>query len=196
MLPTQIQRVIQELSKLPGIGPKSAERLAFHLLKKPKDHVGQLAESIANLKEGIKYCQKCCNLSDQDVCRICDNSSRDKHQICIVEEPMDVFALENSGAYKGLYHVLHGAISPLDGVGPDQLTIDALMKRVEEGGCEEIILATNPNVTGEATSIYLSRLLRPRSLRITHLAQGLPMGGELEFADPDTLKRAMMGRRE
>lgn len=196
MLPTQIQRVIQELSKLPGIGPKSAERLAFHLLKKPKDHVGQLAEAIANLKEGIKYCQKCCNLSDRDVCRICDNESRDNHQICIVEEPMDVFALENSGAYKGLYHVLHGAISPLDGVGPDQLTIDSLMKRLEEGGCEEIILATNPNVTGEATSIYLSRLLRPRSLRITHLAQGLPMGGELEFADPDTLKRAIVGRRE
>jgi recombination protein RecR len=196
MLPTQIQRVIQELSRLPGIGPKSAERLAFHLLKKPKDQVGQLAEAIGNLKEGIMYCRQCCNLSDLEVCRICDNSSRDRQQICIVEEPMDVFALENSGAYKGLYHVLHGAISPLDGIGPDQLTVDAFLKRLEADSYQEVILATNPNVTGEATSIYITRLLKPRNIRITHLAQGLPMGGELEFADPDTLKRAMMGRRE
>lgn len=196
MLPLQIQRVIQELSKLPGIGPKSAERLAFYLLKKPNDQVAALAEAVANLKNGIHYCRQCCNLSDQELCKICDNAARDRNQICIVEEPLDVFALENSGAYKGLYHVLHGAISPLDGVGPDQLTIDQLARRLDEETCEEIILATNPTVTGEATAVYISRLLKPRSIRVTHLAQGLPMGGELEFADPDTLKRAMMGRRE
>lgn len=194
MLPSQIQIVIQELSRLPGIGPKSAERLAFHLLKKPKEQVSVLADAIANLKEGMVYCQQCCNISDKEVCRICENPHRDRDQICVVEEPMDVFALENAGAYKGLYHVLHGAISPLDGIGPDQLSIEALLKRLDT--CQELILATNPNVTGEATAIYITRLLKPRSIRITHLAQGLPMGGELEFADPDTLKRAMMGRRE
>lgn len=196
MLPDQVQRLIQAFHKLPGIGPKSAERLAFYLLKQPDDKVLDFAQALAGLKEGIQYCDRCCNLSEAAQCKICDTLTRDQHQVCIVEEPMDVFVLENTGAYKGLYHVLQGAISPLDGVGPDQLTIDRLMRRFEEESIEEVILATNPTVTGEATAVYLSRQLQQRSIRVTHLAQGLPMGGQLEFADPDTLKRALQGRRE
>jgi len=196
MLPSQIQRLIKELSRLPGIGPKSAERLTFYLLKQPNEQGQQLAEALANLKIGIVFCEKCCNLSEKTICRICDNLSREQQQVCVVEDPMDVFALEATGAYKGLYHVLHGAISPLDGIGPERLTIGQLEKRLDGKTIEEIILATNPTVTGEATAVYISRVLRPRSIRITHLAQGLPMGGQLEFADQDTLKRAIVGRRE
>jgi recombination protein RecR len=196
MLPEQVQRLIQAFHRLPSIGPKSAERLAFYLLKQDDEKVLDLAQAVAGLKEGIQYCERCCNLSEKAICRICDTLTRDQHQVCVVEEPMDVFVLESTGAYKGLYHVLQGAISPLDGVGPEQLTIDKLMNRFDEEKIEEIILATNPTVTGEATSVYLSRQLSQRSLRVTHLAQGLPMGGQLEFADPDTLKRALQGRRE
>lgn len=196
MIPKQIQRVIQEFSRLPGIGPKSAERLTFFLLKRSSDQVHQLADALAKLREGIVFCKRCCNISDQEVCRLCDDATRDQRQICVVEEPTDVFALEQSGAYKGLYHVLQGAISPLDGIGPEQLTIQQLMARVESEPIEEVIMATDPTVTGEATAMYLSRLLKPRSLRVTHLAQGIPMGGHLEFADQDTLRRAILGRRE
>lgn len=196
MIPKQIQRVIQEFSRLPGIGPKSAERLAFFLLKRSSDQVHQLADALAKLREGIVFCKRCCNISDQEVCRLCDDATRDQRQICVVEEPTDVFALEQSGAYKGLYHVLQGAISPLDGIGPEQLTIQQLMTRVESEPIEEVIMATDPTVTGEATAMYLSRLLKPRSLRVTHLAQGIPMGGHLEFADQDTLRRAILGRRD
>lgn len=196
MIPKQIQRVIQEFSRLPGIGPKSAERLTFFLLKRSSDQVYQLADALAKLREGIVFCKRCCNISDQEVCRLCDDATRDQRQICVVEEPTDVFALEQSGAYKGLYHVLQGAISPLDGIGPEQLTIQQLMARVESESIEEVIMATDPTVTGEATAMYLSRLLKPRSLRVTHLAQGIPMGGHLEFADQDTLRRAILGRRD
>lgn len=196
MIPKQIQRVIQEFSRLPGIGPKSAERLTFFLLKRSSDQVHQLADALAKLREGIVFCKRCCNISDQEVCRLCDDATRDQRQICVVEEPTDVFALEQSGAYKGLYHVLQGAISPLDGIGPEQLTIQQLMTRVETEQTEEVIMATDPTVTGEATAMYLSRLLKPRSLRVTHLAQGIPMGGHLEFADQDTLRRAILGRRD
>lgn len=195
MLPEPLQRLIQGFSRLPGIGPKSAERLSFYLLKQPQDRLQELSEAIGGLKQGIQYCSKCCNLTEQTVCNICEHPARDRQQLCIVEEPMDVFVLESTGAYKGLYHVLQGALSPLDGVGPEQLTIHQLMNRIDEESFEEIILATNPTVTGEATSVYLTRQLQPRSLRITHLAQGIPMGGQLEFADPDTLKRALQGRR-
>jgi len=196
MLPEQIQRLIQAFNRLPGIGPKSAERLTFYLLKQPGERVQEFAQALAGLKEGIVYCDRCCNISEQTRCRICDDSSRDQQQVCVVEEPMDVFVLESTGAYKGLYHVLQGAISPLDGIGPEQLTVATLMKRFDEESIEEVILATNSTVTGEATSVYLSRMVQPRSVRVTHLAQGLPMGGQLEFADPDTLKRALQGRRE
>lgn len=195
MLPEQIQRLIHAFHRLPGIGPKSAERLAFYLLKQPDETVLDLSQAVSGLKEGIQYCNRCCNLSENITCRICDNLSRDQHQVCVVEEPMDVFVLESTGAYKGLYHVLQGAISPMDGVGPEQLTINRLMSRFDEEPIEELILATNPTVTGEATSVYLSRQVQQRSLKVTHLAQGLPMGGQLEFADPDTLKRAIQGRR-
>jgi len=196
MLPKPIQSAIQELSKLPGIGPKSAERLVFYLFQKEDSQVKQLGEAICNLKEGIVYCERCCNLSESKLCLICDNTRREQSTICIVENPMDVFVLEATGAYTGLYHVLHGAISPLDGVGPEHLTIHQLNRRFSNETIEEIVLATNPTVTGEATAVYISRQLRQRGLRITHLAQGLPMGGQLEFADQDTLKRALMGRRE
>lgn len=196
MLPEQIKILIQELSKLPGIGPKSAERLTFYLLQQKGESVKQLSEAMAGLKEGIVYCERCCNISNQTLCKICENPSRDQSQICVVENPLDVFVLEQTGVYKGLYHVLHGAISPIDGVGPEQLTVEQLLKRVKVEDIEEIIFATNPTVTGEATSVYISRLIKPRSIRMTHLAQGLPMGGELEFADHDTLRRAISGRRE
>lgn len=198
MLPKQIKTAIEQLSRLPGIGPKSAERLVFYLFQRDDALIKELSESLAGLKEGIVYCERCCNLSETVICRVCDNPSRDQGTVCIVENPMDVFVLENTGAYKGLYHVLHGAISPLDGVGPEQLTIHQLLQRFEkrEEQIEEILLATNPTVTGEATAVYISRQLQPRSVRITHLAQGIPMGGQLEFADPDTLKRAIVGRRE
>ena len=196
MIPEQIQRAIQELSKLPGIGPRSAERLTYYLLKQSDDKSKNLAEALFNLKEGIVYCDKCSNISGQKVCKICDDLTRESKIICVVEEPMDVFALENTGAYKGMYHVLHGAISPLDGIGPEQLTINNLLERLDKDEVEEVILATNSTVIGEATSVYLSRLLKPRAIKVTHLAQGLPMGGELEFADPDTLKRALSGRNE
>ena len=195
MLPEPIHRLIQAFNRLPGVGPKSAERLTFYLLKQPDDRILELSEAVGMLKQGVEYCQRCCNLSEAAICRICDNASRDQQQICVVEEPMDVFVLESTGAYKGLYHVLQGALSPLDGVGPEQLTVDKLMARLDDEPVEELIVATNPTVTGEATSVYLGRQLVHRSLRITHLAQGLPMGGQLEFADPDTLKRALQGRR-
>lgn len=188
--------MIQELSKLPGIGPKSAERLTFYLLKREGAHVQALADAIGGLKRGIVICERCCNMSSQRLCQICDSVSREQGMVCVVEDPMDVFVLENTGAYKGLYHVLHGAISPLDGVGPEQLKIQQLMDRFDSESIEELILATNPTVTGEATAVYLTRQLRQKNIRITHLAQGLPMGGELEFAGEDTLKRAFMGRRE
>jgi len=196
MLPEKISRLIQEFNKLPGIGPKSAERLTFYLLKKDKQQLKEFADSLGTLQEGIVYCQDCCNISESDICKICANESRDSAQLCVVEEPMDVFVLEQTGAYKGKYHVLHGAISPIDGVGPEQLTVDKLMRRLDESVVEELILATNPTVTGEATAVYVSRQVKPRNVRVTHLAQGLPMGGELEFADQDTLKRALSGRME
>lgn len=197
MLPQALQTLIQTLKRLPGIGPKSAERLTYYLMKQPDSAVEELVTALKKAKSGTRFCRQCFNISDRELCSICNNSSRDQHQICVVEEPWDVYALEHSGAYKGLYHVLHGAISPLDGIGPEQLKIAELMKRLEETeAVKEVILATNPNLTGEATAMYLSRQIKPRGLKLTHLAQGLPMGGSLEFADPDTLKRALVGRRE
>lgn len=182
--------------KLPGIGPKSAERLTFYLLKSSDQRREELARSLFDLKKNIMLCDRCSNWSEKNLCAICSNLTRDQHQICIVEEPLDVIALESSGAYKGLYHVLHGALSPLDSIGPDELTIHHLLQRLETEPITEIIFGTNPTVTGEATAVYLSGQMKVRGIRMTHLAQGLPMGGSLEFADPDTLKRAILGRRE
>ncbi len=195
MLPIQIKRLIEAFGRLPGIGPRSAERLTFYLLKQPDNRLQELSQSVEGLKDGLQYCKRCCNISEKEVCRICDNPSRDQQQICIVEDILDVMALESSGSFTGLYHVLHGALSPLDNIGPEQLTIHQLTKRLDAEPIEEIIFATNPTVTGEATASYITRQLEHRSIRLTHLAQGIPMGGHLEFTDPDTLKRAMVGRR-
>lgn len=196
MIPQQIKRLVDCFRKLPGIGPKSAERLAFHLLKQPGSQLTEFAQAFLELRQGITLCSRCCHLSSGNLCVLCENSSRDQSQVCIVEESRDVFVLENTGVYKGLYHVLHGAISPLDGIGPEKLTIERLLKRFSSENIQEIILATNPTVSGEATAAHLSRLLKPRGIRVTHLAQGIPMGGVLEFADPDTLRTAIRARRE
>jgi recombination protein RecR len=198
MIPQSIQRLIDELSRLPGIGPKSAERLTFYLLTKPDAALDAFGSAVLDLKKGLAYCEMCQNIAEDVLCKLCNNNSRDHRQICVVEDPMDVFALEGSGAYKGLYHVLHGALSPVDRVGPDDLKIAELVTRIGGGDTDEVILATNPTMTGEATAMYVTRQIKQvdADLKLTHLAQGLPMGGELEFADSDTLKRAFVGRME
>ncbi|MGH7369883.1 MAG: recombination mediator RecR [Candidatus Methylomirabilaceae bacterium] len=185
-----------ELVRLPGIGPKSAQRLAFHLLKAPKEEALALAQSIIDLKERARSCIVCCNVSEDDRCNICADAHRDGSLLCVVEEAHDLWAIEKTGGFKGMYHVLGGSLSPLDGRGPDRLTAKALLRRLEAGEVKEIILATNPNVEGEATAMYLSRLLRPLSVRVTRLARGLPMGGDLEYADEVTLSKAIEGRRD
>ncbi len=194
MFPPPLSRVISAFKRLPGIGPKSAERLAFFLLKQKKEEVLELSSAICELKASVLTCEQCSNVSEKPLCHICSNLSRDAHQICIVEEATDIAALEHAGIYKGLYHVLQGALSPLDGIGPEHLTVGKLSKRLEKEKISEIIFALNPTVTGEATALYLEGVLKPRSIKMTHLAQGIPMGGHLEFADPDTLKRAYLGR--
>ncbi len=191
-----IQRLIDALVRLPGIGPKTASRLAFYLLRSPADQVQELSAAIGELKASIVYCRRCQNLTLADPCTICTGSNRDSHLICVVEEPLDVVAIERTGAYKGLYHVLHGVINPVEGIGPDDLRIDALLNRVKVEAPTEILVATNPTLEGEATAMYLARLLRSTGIRITRLARGLPMGGDLEYADEVTLSRALEGRRD
>jgi recombination protein RecR len=191
-----IQRLIEALERLPGIGPKSASRLAFYMLRMPDDQVQELAEAIATLKERIVYCSRCQNLSQTDPCAICRDPARDQRLVCVVEDPLDVVAIERTGVFKGLYHVLHGAINPVEGVGPEDLRVDSLLQRLEKEPIEEIIIATNPNMEGEATAMYLARLLHPRGVRVTRLARGLPVGGDLEYADEITLSRALEGRRD
>ena len=191
-----IQRLIEALERLPGIGPKSASRLAFYMLRMPDEQVQDLAEAIATLKERIVYCSRCQNLSQSDPCAICSDPHRDPHQVCVVEDPLDVVAIERTGVYKGLYHVLHGAINPVEGIGPEDLRVDALLDRLEKEPIEEIIIATNPNMEGEATAMYLARLIHPKGVRVTRLARGLPVGGDLEYADEITLSRALEGRRD
>ena len=191
-----VARLIQEFHKLPGIGPKSAQRLTYYLLRVPQEEALALAQAILEVKEKIAYCSVCQNLTDTDPCLICDNSQRDRSQICVVEEALDILALERSGSYHGLYHVLHGVISPMDGVGPEDLKVEELLERLKSGEVSEVILATNPNLEGEATAMYLSRLLRPLGLRLTRLARGLPTGADLEYADDLTLARALEGRQE
>jgi recombination protein RecR len=191
-----IYKLIQELNKLPGIGPKSAQRLAYYLLRAPEEQTSQLAETILSVKQTIKLCSVCFNVTDSDPCSFCRNDQRDRSQICIVEQPQDILALEHTGIYKGLYHVLHGAISPTEGVGTDDIRIKELLERLKNSSVDEVILATNTNLEGEQTAMYLSKLISPLGIRVTRLAQGLPFGTELEYADDVTLTRAIEGRQE
>lgn len=191
-----IQDLIDELARLPGIGPKSAQRLAFHLVKAPPDEAKRLAEAIVRAKERIRFCVECGNVADGDRCRICRDEGRDRAVLCVVEEPKDVATVERAGAMRGRYHVLGGAISPLDGVGPDDLRVQELVERVRRDGVAEVILATNPNLEGNATAMYVAALLKPLGVRVTRLASGLPVGGDLEYADELTLSQALEGRRE
>ena len=194
--PEPVARLIEALQRLPGIGPKTAQRLTFFLLKRPTGEVQSLAESLTQLKELIVHCRVCFNVTEEDPCRICSDPRRDQRALCIVEEPNDLLALERTGEFRGRYHVLLGALSPLDGIGPEDLRVRELLVRLETPGVEEIILATNPSVEGEATAIYLAKLLKPLGMRITRIARGLPVGGDLEYADEVTLSKALEGRRE
>lgn len=191
-----LQRLISALHRLPGIGPKSAQRLAFHILKSSRAEANELAQAILAAKENMKSCSVCGNITDSDPCLICDDSTRDGSTICVVEQPQDIFIFEKMGEYKGTYHVLMGALSPLDGVGPDDLKIKELVTRIEQDKIKEVIIATNPNVEGEATAAYLSKLIKPLGVKMTQLAQGMPMGSDLEYADEVTLAKALEGRRE
>jgi recombination protein RecR len=194
--PEPFARLIEALQRLPGIGPKTAQRLTFFLLKRPVDEVRELSEAILAVKERIGYCRSCFNVTDEDPCRICRDPARDPRVLCVVEEPNDLLAMERTGEYRGSYHVLLGALSPLDGIGPEDLKVRELLARLETGETTEVILATNPNVEGEATAIFLAKLLRPLGVRVTRIARGLPVGGDLEYADQVTLSKALEGRRE
>jgi recombination protein RecR len=192
-----IARLIAELGKLPGIGGKSAQRLAFHLLGQPEEKVEALAQAMLDARRTTRLCSSCCNLTDQDPCDICASATRERSQICVVENPRDVAAMERIHEYRGLYHVLHGAISPMQNIGPDQIKLRELLSRLREHpDVAEVILATNPTVEGEATAMYIARLLKPAGIRTTRIAHGIPMGGDLEYADEVTLAKAMEGRRE
>lgn len=195
-LPANIQRTIEAFGRLPGIGPKTAERLTFHLLQKPQADIQQMGQTIARLKEGIGYCKVCQNLTENDQCHVCLNPQRDPSTICVVETALDLLALEKISEYKGVYHVLHGIISPMDGIGPDELTIAELVERVKNQEVTEMIMALNPSIEGEATMAYMMRFLQPLGIKVTYLARGIPVGGNLEYADRNTLKRAFEGRRE
>jgi len=198
LLPTAepINRLIQELNKLPGIGPKSAQRLAYYLLRAPEEQARLLAETILSVKQQITLCSTCFNVTDSDPCRICSSAERDRSKICIVEQPQDILALEHTRIYKGLYHVLHGAISPTEGVGAEDIRIKELLERLKNSPVGEVILATNTNLEGEQTALYLNRIISPLGIKVTRLARGLPFGTELEYADDVTLTRAIEGRQE
>jgi recombination protein RecR len=191
-----VQDLIDELGRLPGVGPKSAQRIAFHLLKTSKEDALRLARAIGAVKDKMRWCTRCYNISEADLCGLCADDRRDATVVCVVEEPRDLVAVEKTGEYKGRYHVLQGAISPIEGVGPEQLRVKELLVRIEAEGIEEIILCTNPNLEGEATALYLGRLLKPLGLKVTRIASGLPVGGDLEYADELTLGRALEGRRD
>jgi len=203
MYPAPLARLILEMSKLPGIGEKSAARLAFHMLKAKKEDVFRLADSIGKLRQEMGLCRRCFGFSEVDpqeengaVCDICRNDEREEDKICVVEEPADLLAVEKSQEYHGLYHVLHGTISPLDGVGPDALKVRELLERLRSGAVREVIVATNPTMDGEATAFYLSKIIKPLGVSVTRIARGLPMGGDLEYTDAVTLGKALEGRRE
>lgn len=198
LLPEPIQNLINALERLPGIGPKSAQRLAFFLLRAPDDVALSLSDALRDLKQNVAFCQTCFNITtaDRTECRICADSTRDDHVICVVEDPLDVLALERTGGFHGRYHVLHGVLSPIEGVGPEDLKIAPLLARIQKGGVDEVILATNPSMEGDATALYLRRQLEPLGVRVTRLARGLPMGSDLEYADQNTLLRALAGRQQ
>ncbi len=198
LIPTSeaVSRLVQELNKLPSIGPKSAQRLAYYLLRAPQEQVRLLAEAILSVQQETKLCSTCFNVTDADPCPICSGNQRDRTRVCIVEQPQDILALEHTHIYKGLYHVLHGAISPTEGVGIDNIRIKELLSRLQNSSISEVILATNPTLEGEQTAIYLSKLIVPLGIKVTRLAQGLPFGTELEYADDVTLTRAIEGRQE
>ncbi len=191
-----LARLIEELNKLPGIGPKSAQRLAYYIIRLPGEEAHALAEAILAVKEKIIFCSLCQNLTDIDPCSLCTDLRRDTSQICVVEEPLDVLALERTRCYRGLYHVLHGVISPMNGIGPDDLRLKELLPRLADASVKEVIVATNPTLEGEATAMYIRRLIVSLGVKVTHLARGLPVGGDLEYADELTLSRAFQGRRE
>ncbi len=194
--PEPLTRLVDELQRLPGIGRKSAQRLAFHILRAPREAADRLCDAVRDVKDRVTHCSICNTITDADPCAYCTDEGRDRRLICVVEEPQNVLAIEKTRDFKGSYHVLMGAISPLQGVGPDQLKVKGLLSRVESGGVEEVILATNPNVEGEATAIYLARLLKPLGVRVTRIAMGVPVGSDLEYADEVTMHKAMEGRRE
>jgi len=191
-----IDRLINEFSKLPGIGRKTAQRLAFHVINMDIKDITGLSKALVDVKNEIKYCSVCCNISDSEVCPICANSHRDPSTICVVEDPRDVAAMERTKDYSGRYHVLNGVISPMDGIGPDMLNIKELISRLGDGSVKEIIMATNPTIEGEATAMYISRLVKPMGIKVTRIAHGLPVGGDLEYADDVTISKALEGRRE
>jgi recombination protein RecR len=193
---TPVQALIDELGRLPGIGPKSAQRIAFHLLKLPAEDANRLAHAISEAKERVTFCERCFNVSEGPLCPMCTDDRRDPSVVCVVEDARDIVAIEKTGEFGGRYHVLLGAISPIDGIGPEQLKVRELLARLEPEGVREVILCTNPNIEGEATAMYLARLLKPLGLRVTRIASGLPVGGDLEYADELTLGRALEGRRE
>jgi recombination protein RecR len=191
-----VQSLVDELGRLPGIGPKSAQRIAFYLLKAAPEDAKRLAQAVVEAKERVSWCRRCFNFAEGELCVYCRDERRDSTVLCVVEEPRDIVAVERTQEYRGRYHVLLGAISPIEGVGPEQLKIKELLARVNDEGVQEVILATNPNIEGEATAMYLARLLKPLGLRVTRIASGLPVGGDLEYADEVTLGRALEGRRE
>ncbi|WP_152395678.1 MULTISPECIES: recombination mediator RecR [Terrabacteria group] len=194
--PEPIAKLIDAFTKLPGIGPKTAARLAFHVLRMKEDDVIDFAKALVNVKRNLHFCSVCCNITDVDPCRICQDKSRDHSAICVVQESRDLVAMERTKEFHGYYHVLHGAISPMEGIGPDQIRVAELLNRLSDERVQELILATNPNVEGEATAMYLSRLVKPFGIRVTRIARGLPVGGDLEYADEVTLSKALEGRRE
>jgi recombination protein RecR len=191
-----ITRVVDELSRLPGIGSKTAQRLTYYLLRAPAEQAEALAEAVLELKRNVVLCERCFNITDRTPCEVCSDPEREASRICVVEEPLDVVAIERTGQYKGTYHVLHGAISPIEGIGPDELKIRELLGRLQSADVEEVILATNPNLEGDATAMYLTRLLQPLGITVTRLARGLPVGGDLEYADEITLSNALAGRSQ
>jgi recombination protein RecR len=197
-LPRPVERLIDEFSRLPGVGPKTASRLAFYLLRMPPEQTQSLADALRGVTEGIVYCSVCQNIAESNPCAVCSDPDRDRSTICVVEEPLDVIAIDRTHEYSGLYHVLHGAISPVDGIGPSDLRIEELLARIREGGVREVVLATNPSLEGDATAMYIERAVRAvgSQTRITRLARGLPVGGDIEYADEVTLGRALRGRRE
>ncbi|HUC32709.1 MAG TPA: recombination mediator RecR [Ilumatobacteraceae bacterium] len=191
-----VQTLIDELGRLPGIGPKSAQRIAFHLLKIPADDVARLVTAIADAKARVRFCRRCFNVADDELCPICSDDRRDATVLCVVEESRDIVAIEKTGEFRGRYHVLLGAMSPLEGIGPEQLKMRELFARIEPEGVQEVILCTNPNTEGEVTAMYIARMMKPLGITVTRIASGLPVGGDLEYADELTLGRALEGRRE